>query len=125
MLFNHADTDGPRELPPFWNGTEERPRILVEHPDPVVRAAYERVLGAHGYAVLTCSGPRPDGTGRVSCPVLRQEPCEAVEGANLVLCGLDPTQVINRVIRHRIEQPRPGGPVVCRAEDLVALLPSP
>ena len=78
-----------RAAPPRWGSRQRRPRVLLEHPSTAVRAVLQQQLTEHGYDVVTCPGPGPDGT-RVPCPVVHDALCPAVEGADAVICGLGP-----------------------------------
>ena len=63
----------------------ERPRVLIEHPDPDTGLELAGALRGAGYAVAICGGP-----GRTSrCPLHKLEPCAVVEGADVVVTGLD------------------------------------
>lgn len=63
----------------------ERPRVLIEHPDPDTGLELAGALRGAGYAVAICGGP--DRTSR--CPLHKLEPCAVVEGADVVVTGLD------------------------------------
>lgn len=63
----------------------ERPRVLIEHPDPDAGLELAAALRGAGFAVAICRGP--DGTAR--CPVHKLEPCVIVEGADVVVTALD------------------------------------
>jgi hypothetical protein len=77
-------SDGGR---PAWPPAHDRPRLLVEgcggrwHADAQAWAA--------GWDVVTCAGP---GTRSVpNCPLLEGEPCPLVEGADLVIVAVRPS----------------------------------
>ena len=63
----------------------ERPRVLIEHPDPDAGLELAAALRSAGFAVAICRGP--NGTAR--CPVHKLEPCVIVEGADVVVSALD------------------------------------
>lgn len=104
--------DALQAIPRWSDDTADRPRVLLEHPDPWARSVVTRELEAHGYAVASCPGPGPDDDGEIACPVLRQEPCPAVAGADVVVSGLHLNRQVNRLILHRITRSDPTRPVV-------------
>lgn len=82
---------GRQSWPPSWehdSPNRDRARVLVEHPDPATRELLARGLAQHGYRTVTCAGPRNDSRLR-DCPLLVDEPCPAVSGADAVIFGLD------------------------------------
>lgn len=100
--------------PAAWTETG-LPRVLIEHPEAVVRRELDRDLRDAGYDVTTCGGP---GSGW-ACPELRQEPCPAVAGADVVVTGLVGTR-LGRVIARRVRRERPELPVIVEATDRMA-----
>jgi hypothetical protein len=100
---------------PDWIATGPGVRVLVEHPDGAVRSVLEKRLGLLGYDVRTCAGPH-DGA---DCPLLKQQPCPAVDGADLVVTGLV-DDLCGRLILRRIRRRRPELPVVAEATDQMA-----
>lgn len=114
MATRHPGWHRSRQ-PPRWNGTAPRGRVLLEHPDARVREVIQRSLEEHGYRVVACGGPEsPDGA--MVCPVLRQEPCPAVEGADAVIAGLDLDDPSNRLLVDRIVQSRPDRPMIVASD---------
>jgi len=65
------------------------PRVLIEHPDPVVGLDLATALRAAGCAVATCRGPGSAGDTAGACPLHRLEPCAVVEGADVVVTAID------------------------------------
>jgi hypothetical protein len=66
-----------------WDERRGRDRVLVENPDHAQLWAYAEVLRDAGYDVATCAGEHPDGHDR--CPLLEQERCGLVSGADVVV----------------------------------------
>lgn len=112
-------TQSDRIAPPRWPDVDgsEGTRVLVEHRDPVVRDILQRELHDRGYQVLTCAGPRPDTDGAVSCPLLHQEHCPAVDGAGIIVNGLGLQDAKARMILRRARTQHPDLPVVVQAPD--------
>lgn len=96
--------------PPAW-GPEAGPRVLLEHRDVVVQDVLREALEGAGFDVRTCGGP--EGRG---CPVLRQEPCPAVEEADVVVSGLVGT-TLGRVIARRVRRRHPDRPLLVEATE--------
>lgn len=108
-----------RQMAPTWSSANGSPRVLVEHPDPMARGAAQRALEAGGYEVLTCGGPHPVGEPSRSCPVLPQQPCPAVRGADVVVSALARDQV-SRMVTRRVVRDDPDQPVIVVApQDIV------
>jgi [ribosomal protein S18]-alanine N-acetyltransferase len=85
MIVNVViSTEGGR---PGWPPVHDRPRLLVEgcgarwHADTEAWAA--------GWDVVTCAGPGARSVA--TCPLLDGEPCPLVEGADLVVVALRPS----------------------------------
>lgn len=110
---------GGPSRPPEW-GTQVGPeragrRVLFEHADGAVREVMARELSQLGYDVLTCGGPRD----AVGCPVLQQQPCPAVEGADVVVTGLLNDER-GRFIARRIRQHHPDIDLIAEATEWTA-----
>lgn len=107
---------GVSSPPPAWGpeGTGKQ-RVLFEHQDGAVREVMARELSELGYEVRTCGGPR-DGIG---CPVLQQQSCPAVEGADVVVTGLL-HDTRGRIIARRIRQHHPEVDLIAEATDWAA-----
>ncbi len=102
---------------PEWPDAQVGTRVLVEHPDPTVRDVLERGLAARGIEVLTCAGPGPDGPDATSCPLLHQQRCPAVEGADVIASGLPLTRHVTRMILRHIAEG--GHPLIVEAPSQV------
>lgn len=118
-FFRSNDQPEDRRGPPNWRGLPKGRRVLVEHRDPLSRGILERRLRASGYRAVSCAGPAGPGK-KVSCPLLRQEPCPAVEGADAIVSGLDFRHDHNRLIAARIARARPDCPLFLDTPDNVA-----
>ena len=103
----------PRSAP-RWEGEKSAARVLVEHPDPLLREGIREVLTDAGYEVVTCGGPHASDVPGASCPLLRQEPCPAVNGADVVFSGLKLRDQVSRMILRRIAKD-PCRPLVLTA----------
>ena len=82
-----------------------RPRLLVEDGRPAAWVSDFSLFRDAGFDVAFCSGP--EGAPR-DCPLLRGQRCMLVEGADVVLHGLDPGLGVAAAILHQ----RPELPVV-------------
>jgi hypothetical protein len=67
----------------------ERPRVLIEHPDPDAGLELAVAIRRAGCTVGICRGPDATGDLPTRCPLHGLEPCVAVEGADLVVTALD------------------------------------
>jgi RimJ/RimL family protein N-acetyltransferase len=99
--LDHADYSvirvllGTHSSTPTWPGPHDRPRLLIEIPGGRWRG--EEAARRAGWSVVTCPGPRPGAIPH--CPVVAGGRCPLADGADVVLCALDPAQ--------------PGGAAVC------------
>lgn len=75
------------ELQP-WS-YEDRPRVLIEHGDPDEALELAGALRKAGLTVGICRGPDAHADQPTRCPLHHLEPCAAVEGADVVVAGLD------------------------------------
>ncbi len=118
-----------RQEAPAWeqSAADAGHRVLIEHPDPAAQDVLARGLQQHGYEVLTCGGPRAAGRTEVSCPLLRQEACGAVEGADVIVSGLSPHTSTERLIIRRLSQGHGTGQLVLEAtpDEAAGLLDAP
>lgn len=121
MWKRHREIE--RQAPPAWPSEERgaRPRVLIEHPDPAAQDVLARGLREHGYDVVTCGGPRAAGMTEVSCPLLRQEPCEAAIGADVVVSGLSLHSTPERMIIRRLTQDARVGDLLLEASEREAV----
>jgi hypothetical protein len=85
--------------------TARRPRLLIEDARPALAISDFSLFRDAGFDVAFCSGP--DGNPG-DCPLLRGERCTLVDGADVVLHGLDPELGVAAAIRRE----RPALPVV-------------
>lgn len=67
----------------------ERPRVLIEHPDPDSGLELAAAIRRAGCTVAICRGPDATADPATRCPLHGLEPCAAIEGADLVLTALD------------------------------------
>ncbi len=105
------------EAAPHWPrlGDGERPRVLIEHPDPVGQQVLAEAFRARGYEALTCGGPLAHGAAMTHCPILMGDPCPAVDGADVVVSSLQAGQGIEaRVIQGLVADPI-GPPLLLEA----------
>lgn len=91
----------------------ERPRVLIEHPDPNGALELAAAIRRAGCTVGICRGPDATGDPATRCPLHLLEPCIAVEGADLVVTALGEPDGIDvaRGLRRRY----PGTPLVLLA----------
>jgi hypothetical protein len=110
------------EAPTWPSGREEaHSRVLVEHPDPAAQHAVAVGLRRRGYEVVTCGGPLASGMTETACPLLRDERCPAVDGADVVVSGLSLAIDAERAIIRRIAaDPCAGRLLVDTTPDKVA-----
>lgn len=112
-----------RQAPPAWPADEPArgPRVLIEHPDPAAQDVLARGLTSRGYEVLTCGGPRAAGRTEVSCPLLRQEACEAATDADVIVSGLTLRSIPERMIVRRLARTPGRGHLVLEAGESEAI----
>ncbi len=65
-------------------------RVLIEHPGSLRSLELTEELRAAGYEVATCSGPR--AALPRPCPLLADERCPLVDGADVIVNGLHAEQ---------------------------------
>lgn len=70
-----------------WPFTQ-RPRVLIEHPDPDEGLELATALRRAGCTVAICRGPDGAGDPPTRCPLHDFQPCIAVEGADVVVTFL-------------------------------------
>lgn len=102
MSWSRTSRRPPKPSVPEWSNERTGTRVLLEVPDPLVRDSLERDLAARGYQVLACGGPSLEPDEGVTCPVLRQERCPAVSGADVVVSTMSLTRPITRLIQRRV-----------------------
>ena len=94
------------DLPPW--PFADRPRVLLEHPDPAACFALTDELRRRGCAVAVCSGPDEDAR----CPLHALESCAAVEGADVVVTALGLEREDAREVLRGLRTRYPGTPLV-------------
>ena len=67
----------------------QRPRVLIEHPDPDEALELAIAIRDSGCTVGICRGPGATADQATRCPLHQLEPCIAVEGADVVVSALD------------------------------------
>jgi hypothetical protein len=67
----------------------QRPRVLIEHPDPDEALELAIAIRDAGCTVGICRGPETTADQATRCPLHQLEPCIAVEGADVVVSALD------------------------------------
>jgi hypothetical protein len=70
-----------------WSFTQ-RPRVLIEHPDPDRGLELATALRRAGCTVAICRGPDAQGSPPTRCPLHDLQPCVIVEGADVVVTQL-------------------------------------
>jgi CheY-like chemotaxis protein len=94
---------------------DERPRVLIEHPDPDRGLELGTALRAHGFTVGVCTGPAVAGDREHRCPLHRLQPCVAVEGADAVVTALDLETDAGREVLRGLRARYPSTPLVALA----------
>ena len=79
---------GPVTIEPQPWQFPQRPRVLVEHPDPDAGLVLATALRRAGCTVAICRGPDAAGEPATRCPLHELEPCAPVEGADVVVTAL-------------------------------------
>ena len=82
-----------------------RPRLLIEHDHPALMISDFSLFRNAGFDVALCSGPGDDAT---ACPLLSGRQCAVLDGADVLLHGLD----LRLGIAAAIRRVRPRLPVV-------------
>jgi hypothetical protein len=93
----------------------ERPRVLIEHPDPDDALELATAIRRAGCTVGICRGPDRTADPSTRCPLHRLEPCIAVEGADVVVTGLDLEEHDNVAIVRGLRTRYRGIPLVILA----------
>jgi hypothetical protein len=97
-----------QRVPRTWGSSERighSPYLLVEDDDPVLSLSDFSLFEAAGFKVAHCTGP---GATPNVCPLLHGQFCPVVDGADVVLHGLDPALAIAAAI----SRCRPQLPIV-------------
>lgn len=86
-----------------------RPRVIVESRDFPRAEAQAAALLSAGMDPVVCTGPTADGGG---CPLLTDEPCPVVIGADAVVFDLDLERAEDRDVLRSLVVERPGLPII-------------
>jgi hypothetical protein len=70
--------------------------LLIEDARPALRVSDFTAFRDAGFEVAYCTGP---GGTRTACPLLRGEDCDVLDGADVVLHGLDPRCGVAAAVR--------------------------
>ena len=107
------DAEAVPRWPRFDDG--HRPRVLIEHPDPLGQQVLADAFRERGYEALTCGGPSAHGATMTQCPVVMGDHCPAVDGADVVVSSLQAGQGVEaRVIQGIVADPI-GPPLLLEA----------
>jgi len=106
----------PPAVLPQWSASDVRPRVVVEHEDPVWRWAAAGLLEEAGYQVGGCGGPHELAGGE--CPLVTDGQCTLIEGADAVVNGLGIRDPGHRAVLASVRAHDGGLPVLVE-------LPSP
>lgn len=93
----------------------DRPRILIELPDPDTALELAAAIRHAGCTVGICRGPDARADPAKRCPLHRLEPCVAVEGADLVVTALDLGGEDGRQVLRGLRARYPSTPLVVAA----------
>jgi hypothetical protein len=93
----------------------ERPRVLIEHPDPDSGLELAAAMRRAGCTVGICRGPDATGDPATRCPLHGLEPCVAVEGADLVVTALDLDREDARQVLNGLRTRYPSTPLTVLA----------
>lgn len=101
------------ELQP-WPFTQ-RPRVLIEHPDPDAGLELATALRRAGCTVAICTGPDSADDSPTRCPLHQLEPCVVVEGADVVVTALGLDREDGRNVVRGLRTRYPSTPLVVEA----------
>ena len=100
-------TDNERGWP---ERTDRRARVLIENADSGEAWAMQKLLEGAAYDVQTCGGP--DHLKRHRCPLVTEGKCSLVEGADVVVHGLNINRPDQAAVLQAIRDRHPETPVV-------------
>lgn len=90
--------------------TDWRARVLIENADSGEAWVMQKLLTDAAYDVQTCGGP--DCLKRHRCPLVTEEKCSLVEGADVVVHGLNLERPDQAAVLQAIRDRHPDTPVV-------------
>jgi hypothetical protein len=94
---------------------DERPRVLIEHPNPDRGLELGTAIRRTGLTVGFCTGPDSAGDPARQCPLHRLQACVTVEGADVVVTGLDLGTNDSRDVVRALRTRYPSTPLVVLA----------
>jgi hypothetical protein len=89
-----------------------RPRALIEHMDQATALRYVATLRRTGYSAGICPGPSPSTEVRERCVLTTGEPCQFVDGADVVVSGLGIGTVERKAVLEALRRYHPAKPLV-------------
>ena len=90
-------------------------RVLIEHADPDVGLELAAAIRRAGCTVGICRGPDARADPATRCPLHGLEPCVAVDGADLIITGLDLEQEDGRAVLRGLRTRYASKPLVVLA----------
>ncbi len=93
----------------------QRPRVLIEHPDPRSGLRLATALRDAGCNVAICRGPDAAGWPATRCPLHQLDPCAAVDGADVVVTALGLERQEARQVVAGLRTRYPSTPLVVEA----------
>jgi hypothetical protein len=99
----------------------ERPRVLIEHPDPESALEVAAAVRNAGCGVAICRGPDAAAEPPTRCPLHALEPCAVVEGADVVVTSLDFEDADALSVLQGLRTRYPSTPLVVQATVRTAL----
>lgn len=101
----------PTAAPPHpWAAAGDAPRVVVENEDAMWQWAATEMLEAAGYEVACCGGPHHLPHQR--CPLVTDDRCPLIDGADLVINGLGIDDPPNRAVLTALRTQREKTPVL-------------
>ena len=102
---------GPQPWP--WLGS---PRVLIEDPEEAESLESVEALRRAGYAVAVCPGPIEASPGVCyRCPLVAQEECALVDGADVVVSSLGLDRPEDREVLETLKLRRPSKRLIVKA----------
>lgn len=97
-------------LPRPWAEAGDGPRVVVENEDATWQWAATETLEAAGYEVACCGGPYH--LPHQLCPLVTDDRCPLIDGADLVINGLGIGDPTNRAVLTALRTQREQTPVL-------------